>query len=481
MKIRTKALVALTVGAAMTTGVGTTFAQWTDSASIGDATVRTGHLSLSNIDSPVVWTVNGQDRPATPGETLVGRTYVDASLAGKNLEATLTTDINGLLTGNWIPQSNLSVDVGDVADGRIPITVSILIPPCQPGGTFAVNSLNMQLNQQRAGQSAGWSQAIDVSFNREGEANIVAPPSIGNLTGMQPNFTNNGVISLHYSIPGPASRIDVAIPSSLQENINLRDIRWTDAGGNPGTGDGSSGNNFTTGDSVPLNEVSSIGPNGGFLTIIVQRTSGGQGAINNSGWFPVELGDEILWAPFPAMRQGFNDWTWPDDASRPDTGTPDTSCTVDGARTALAGIDDLLNLGSEDKSLEEIELVTPEVPVLPIIPDEPIVVVPEVPVNPEPPIIVMPEIPGEPEEPICPDPNPIIPELPEVSPPLVTPAPIDPPVIDMVVPETPENEESNPVVDLPESDEQTLITESSEQDTVTIEHAIMKETEDEIA
>ncbi|MCL1900038.1 MAG: hypothetical protein FWG11_05950 [Promicromonosporaceae bacterium] len=335
MKKRSKALAAVAAGALLVVP-GATFALWTDTASLGADSVRTGQLAL-DWGAPLAWSVDGQPvTNARLGDTLVGTTTVDASLLGRNLSGDLTYDAANLLDSNWIAPSAVVITVGGIVEGQAAVTVTVPIPStCGPGHFFRLGQLGLTLRQQRGDGSGGWVDHTLVDFTYQGEVTVLDRPYIDRpgLT-YEPKTTNNGVVAVHFWIaPAYAGSNLSVLPdllSALGPNLNLLYTRWTDSPGGDGylayagSGDGTSPGSYYFGNSAPLTAATLVGPEGGWLTLFVQRTSGGYGRVNPGGWFTIDVGGTAYSAPFPAIYQG-EPWVWPSDSTRPEPVGPGSS------------------------------------------------------------------------------------------------------------------------------------------------------------
>ncbi len=195
MKKRTKGLVVLAAGAALTLPSGATLALWHRSEPLPESQVTTGVLdlewspALTEGADRITWTWqhdNDQGQRVTtalsmnaiaagalqfsPGDVLTGTTYVDATLAGRNIIATLSYNREGLIAGNWVTAEDATVTLGAPGEAtmageitgmratrtRIPVTVEIEFPT-RPTGvdevSFDINALTVYLTQTRPATS----------------------------------------------------------------------------------------------------------------------------------------------------------------------------------------------------------------------------------------------------------------------------------------------------------------------------------------
>jgi alternate signal-mediated exported protein len=176
MNNRKRAIVALAAGTLLLgTTSGQTFATWQTSRNLQGSPIYTGEFALAptsgNVATGWTWTITGRSTNPTPtsttnvldtyiqpGDTIVAKTYVNASLAGTNLVATLTpSNLTGLNVTNrttGVADSGVnppaltwttSVKVGNpvaasvtmgATQNNVPVTVTIQVPrPCNPGET----------------------------------------------------------------------------------------------------------------------------------------------------------------------------------------------------------------------------------------------------------------------------------------------------------------------------------------------------------
>lgn len=100
-----KSVAAAGLGVLLLTGVGGSFAMWSESQSVDAGTVTAGHLDMSvsagtwyDTRGTTATTDDTEIDPTTfrmvPGDTLEYRATVDPDLVGDNLEATLESDIS---------------------------------------------------------------------------------------------------------------------------------------------------------------------------------------------------------------------------------------------------------------------------------------------------------------------------------------------------------------------------------------------------
>lgn len=187
------AVICATAAALAASGAGSTLALWSDSLPLPAHTLRTGVLTLEQTDG-ISWyrsglaidpaVVAGGALEVSPGDVLVARTSVAATLAGTNLVADLTAAVGELLSGEWVQDAAVEVTLHDgprldglTAPRSVPVTVTITLPAHGPAGgaevTFSLRELTVLLHQQRTG-GVHWYDTVTIAL--DAAVTVPAPP-----------------------------------------------------------------------------------------------------------------------------------------------------------------------------------------------------------------------------------------------------------------------------------------------------------------